>query len=763
MYTNTWTDTRSSAQNATDVCTIFVCESLDFITMAGVGHTDVLTDSQKLELAEKANVIYRQQLKHMEDHLASLRSLIHDKENIIESLKVTQDTSRQHNFDQLSDFIRTEFAKCQQTQSMYHDMFITALESNSESSPAIQQLRDRLKGAYQFVTKGRDDARDASMKNILKQIKEINNPSQKRSREDATSQNDDHEDDEIALLAGPSAKRRRVDDNHNHNHLRDAISHVNNANIVMDSYKSERDDNQSNDEAESSDLEILDREKSGAVKVEKIEKEEEHDIGSRPRRDRKQSNDEKKEDILPRADGRESEMRFVPISKQDGHRRDDSESESESDSDSDSDSGSDSDLEQEDIVKVVLPFNDDVLKLYVKNHVKFKSYSRQRKSQLIDRMLRKKYKIEFDGEATSKLVRLTASKYYDYPIEYIDVEEYNTYNNVRFRIFLRTYNIMDYEQFQKYLGRNNRNSIQFADRITRSQVFWFRINLPNEGEYKTKRMPLKIMHSKDWTAIDMILDILKLAVDIPLIGYAFFADVIRYITKHELEEGYDYDPNKVDLSLLNKLLDPSRFLIYSQKDHNTNPVSYYKFDRYRYCSSSRDRATCRFEIQFLPLIDPLVTGATEIEHGKEVETELHQTSLTKSVWIKMRTSKNDNLGITRCIISKGDTLKQVCMEHIFSSDIADVWQSCYGSYVLYRCGFVKDGIVSMVRWESMWCKDIFNTLKPLYGYWTIYVPNDDKGFCKYLCGKEYAKSSHLRYFLGRHESGCEKRHTVIRP
>merc|ERR1719273_1528712 len=61
-----------------------------------------LDERQKLQLAERANEIYRQQLKYMQDHLASLRSLIQDKENIIENLMlrydlgiITQDSNRQ--------------------------------------------------------------------------------------------------------------------------------------------------------------------------------------------------------------------------------------------------------------------------------------------------------------------------------------------------------------------------------------------------------------------------------------------------------------------------------------------------------------------------------------------------------------------------------------------------------------------------------------------------------------------------------------------
>ena len=47
---------------------------------------DELNETQRLQLAERANEIYRQQLKYMQDHLPNLRSLIQDKENIIENL-----------------------------------------------------------------------------------------------------------------------------------------------------------------------------------------------------------------------------------------------------------------------------------------------------------------------------------------------------------------------------------------------------------------------------------------------------------------------------------------------------------------------------------------------------------------------------------------------------------------------------------------------------------------------------------------------------
>merc|ERR1712032_1315744 len=57
----------------------------------GMQDSNELNESQKLQLAERANEIYQQQLKYMQDHLASMRSLIQDKENIIENLTMRYD------------------------------------------------------------------------------------------------------------------------------------------------------------------------------------------------------------------------------------------------------------------------------------------------------------------------------------------------------------------------------------------------------------------------------------------------------------------------------------------------------------------------------------------------------------------------------------------------------------------------------------------------------------------------------------------------
>ena len=50
-----------------------------------------LSIEQKLQLAERENEIYRQKLKYLNDHVDSLRSLIQDKEHIIENLTLRFD------------------------------------------------------------------------------------------------------------------------------------------------------------------------------------------------------------------------------------------------------------------------------------------------------------------------------------------------------------------------------------------------------------------------------------------------------------------------------------------------------------------------------------------------------------------------------------------------------------------------------------------------------------------------------------------------
>ena len=110
---------------------------------SGGGNDDTLTQEQKLALCERANEIYRQQLKYMQEHLASLRSLIQDKENIIENLMlrydlgiITQDTSRQNGNLEADEIEQNELRRKAEALAQR-----TILE-NFELREMVNELRD---------------------------------------------------------------------------------------------------------------------------------------------------------------------------------------------------------------------------------------------------------------------------------------------------------------------------------------------------------------------------------------------------------------------------------------------------------------------------------------------------------------------------------------------------------------------------------------------------------------------------------------------
>merc|ERR1719295_969168 len=80
--------------------------------------TDPLTDAVRLQLAERTNAVYQEQLKKMKDHLVSFRSLINDKENIMENLMLrydlgilTEDKSRQNGNIESDEIDRNELRR----------------------------------------------------------------------------------------------------------------------------------------------------------------------------------------------------------------------------------------------------------------------------------------------------------------------------------------------------------------------------------------------------------------------------------------------------------------------------------------------------------------------------------------------------------------------------------------------------------------------------------------------------------------------------
>jgi len=126
-------------------------------TGSGDGYT--LNETQKLQLAERANKIFREQLKYMQDHLASLRSLIQDKENIIENLVlrydlgiITMDTSKNGNVgaDEIDQNELRRKAKALAWRSILE---------NFELRELINEQRDEMAHLRKEIDKPVDDAK----------------------------------------------------------------------------------------------------------------------------------------------------------------------------------------------------------------------------------------------------------------------------------------------------------------------------------------------------------------------------------------------------------------------------------------------------------------------------------------------------------------------------------------------------------------------------------------------------------------------------
>merc|ERR1712136_12658 len=142
---------------------------------------------------------------------------------------------------------------------------------------------------------------------------------------------------------------------------------------------------------------------------------------------------------------------------------------------------------------------------------------------------------------------------------------------------------------------------------------------------------------------------------------------------HELKVKSD----DVDISILSEL-GPERFLIFSD-DPTSTPSPYYKTDEHRRWKAKWVLEGIAFGLQFLPLDDPLVTGATMIGESKnEIETQSFAGNPKRSLWISIRNPKNKLIGSVRCLLGKGQSLEGLCKEHrILTAD----------TFAIYRFSF----------------------------------------------------------------------------
>ena len=96
---------------------------------------------EKIALGERAGEIYRQQLRYMQDHLASLRSLIQDKENIIENLLLRYDLGIINQESKHENIASKEIDRNELHQKSWYLAQMTILE-NFELREANNEVRD---------------------------------------------------------------------------------------------------------------------------------------------------------------------------------------------------------------------------------------------------------------------------------------------------------------------------------------------------------------------------------------------------------------------------------------------------------------------------------------------------------------------------------------------------------------------------------------------------------------------------------------------
>merc|ERR1712129_209747 len=138
-------------------------------------------------------------------------------------------------------------------------------------------------------------------------------------------------------------------------------------------------------------------------------------------------------------------------------------------------------------------------------------------------------------------------------------------------------------------------------------------------------------------------------------GYAFFADIIKYIRKYELSE--ESRQSIDDLSIINAL-NPNRFLILDD-DVRVAPNVYYMQDAYRMPDHFEQIKYTDFKIQFLTYNDPLLAASTK--GGMEVDS----SEELKAIWIYFKKhGRNKNVGIIRTLFGKDDSIKDIALRDI---------------------------------------------------------------------------------------------------
>eukprot|EP01083_Nonionella_stella_P198504 728753_1 len=102
-----------------------------------------VTVEQKMQLADRANVIYREQLKYMQQNIARLRSMVQDKDDIIENLMLRYDLGMLPEDAQVNESTKDDLSMKAKYQKIWKFAKETALQ-NHQLREIINELRDEF-------------------------------------------------------------------------------------------------------------------------------------------------------------------------------------------------------------------------------------------------------------------------------------------------------------------------------------------------------------------------------------------------------------------------------------------------------------------------------------------------------------------------------------------------------------------------------------------------------------------------------------------
>eukprot|EP01083_Nonionella_stella_P173944 601627_1 len=222
---------------------------------------------------------------------------------------------------------------------------------------------------------------------------------------------------------------------------------------------------------------------------------------------------------------------------------------------------------------------------------------------------------------------------------------------------IQTYNVKDFDQmtaYDDYASKNsysqygNRKIMHFEKRIKELAMFNFDFQSCGGSSSSSRASnQMTISYCKDWCAKGVIQHVLTEVVQNPIFGYTFFANVLKYIKKYEMEETNDL--------LILQSLKPHRFLICDDNELKS-PNVFHMNTRYTMPDSYSQIKYTDFKVFFLAKNDPLVLSLQQPSN----KTTIQQKS--KALWVFFRRqSKRQHL--IRCVLTKGHSLKDVILTH----------------------------------------------------------------------------------------------------